>query len=54
MNRLPTEPDLPTEPARVTRADVKGAAAESWPVIVGAWALGGVTIFLTWNGSLFG
>jgi hypothetical protein len=41
-------------PVRVTMGDVIEAGVESWPVIALAWAAGGVTVWATWTGVLFG
>ena len=54
MTRLPPDPPLPAPERGVTARDWLAAAGESWAVIAGAWAVGGVVVFLTWNGSLFG
>lgn len=53
-HHLPESPLPPPEPVRVTMADVWAVVAESWAGIVAAWVVGLATVFLTWNGSLFG
>lgn len=49
-----TPDDLPTVTRGVTRPDWLAAAAESWPVIAVAWAVGGAVVWATWTGRIFG